>query len=97
MEIYVNGSSVESRSSDSAGTYVLSVGDDVYFSIYTSGCSGGNPDANSYTLASSPYLVLSDASCSPGSSSLTTGAYTVQSGDGSLTVNAYSACDSGCV
>ena len=99
MIIWLNGSQIENRSSNSSGTWPLSVGDQIYFEVATSGCSGGTNYANSYTLVPGvpSYAVLADAACATSSTTLTTGTYTVQSSDSIIYVDAFSRCDSGCV
>ena len=99
MKIYLNGSAIETRSNNSSGTWPLSTGDQIYFVVDTSACSGGNNIANSYTLVPGvpSYAILANATCNNGSTSLTGSTYTVQSGDTTISVNAFSRCDSGCV
>ncbi len=101
MDIYINSTAVETRSSNSSGTWPLSVGDVIYFEVYTTSCSGGNDTANSYTLVPGvpSYSILADAACTNGvgTITLTTGTYTVQSSDGIIYVDAFSSCDAGCI
>lgn len=98
MTIYINGDAVETRNTNSSGTWPLNTDDTIYFEVYTAGCSGGNNFANSYTLAANvSYGILTDASCAIGTTTLTTGTYTVQSSDTIIDVSAFSSCDSGCV
>lgn len=99
MIIYLNGNVIENRNSNSSGTWPLSTGDQIYFEVFTSGCSGGSIKANSYTIVPGvpSYAILADASCANNSTTLTTGTYTVQSSDTTISVGAYSLCDSGCV
>ena len=99
MKIWINGTDVETRSTNSNGVWSLSVGDTIYFELNASGCTGGNNKANTYTLVPGvpSYAILGDATCANNSSSLTTGTYTVQSSDGIIYVDAFSRCDGGCV
>jgi hypothetical protein len=95
MDIYVNGSIVESRSITSTGTWTgLQVGDVIYAEINVTGCSGGNEYANAYTTG-----IIIDASCDLGVTFLSTATYTVVSGDlgTTLTLGMFATCDGGCV
>jgi hypothetical protein len=94
MELYVNGSVIESRSNTSNGLYTVSVGDQIYVEVYASGCDSGANKANAYT-----YNIIADAACGDGSVILTTGTYTVTAGDAGTTLSllTYAACDTACI
>jgi hypothetical protein len=97
MIIYVNGSPVETRSSTAAGTYTVYVGDTIYveLEIFTA-CGSPDTYANVYTLGN----IINDSACANGTpTALTTGTYTVVSGDvGSyLVLDTYASCDGACV
>jgi hypothetical protein len=94
MDLYVNGSIIESRTSTSSGTYTVRKGDAIYVVISTSGCSAPDGKANSYT-----YDIIADASCADTSSVLTTSTYTVQTSDlgKTLSLRTYALCDGGCI
>jgi hypothetical protein len=94
MYIYVNGSTVESRSTTSSGTYTVYVGDTIYVDLGASGCSGGSGTANAYCTG-----IITDASCASGTTTLSSYTYTVVSGDvgTSLSLNSFASCDSGCL
>ena len=97
MDLYVNGFAVESRSSTSSGTRSVNVGDTIYVQLQiVTACGGGNTYANVYTTGN----ILNDANCANNAGvSLTTGTYTVVSGDigSTLTLNTFAQCDSGCL
>lgn len=94
MELYVNGSVVESRSNTSSGLYTVNVGDTINVEIYASGCDSGANKANAYT-----FDIIADASCGDGSTTLFTGVYTVTAGDAgnTLSLRTYAACDTACI
>jgi len=95
MDIYVNGSIVESRSITSTGTWTgLEVGDVIYAEINVTGCGDPNDYANAYTTG-----IIIDASCDLGVTFLSTGTYTVVSGDlgTTLTLDLVARCDVACV
>jgi len=95
MDIYVNGSNVESRNATSNGTWTgLEEGDQIYVDISVTGCSGGNIKANAYTLG-----IIADAACADNTTSLTSYTYTVQPGDigTTLSLDCFASCDAGCV
>ena len=94
MDLYVNGSIVESRSTNSSGVWPVYLGDTISIVVATSGCTSPDIKANSYT-----FNIIADASCANNSTTLTTSTYTVLSGDigTTLNLNAYSKCDVGCV
>ena len=91
MDLYVNGSIVESRSNTSSGLYTVYVGDTINVEITATGCA---QKANVYT-----YDIIADASCGDVSSSLFTAVYTVVSGDvgNTLSLRTYAACDTACI
>jgi hypothetical protein len=97
MDIYINGVNVESRNATSSGTETgLVVGDEIYFVMDATGCSGFNDTANVYSFG-----IISDTGNCPnsGTTSLTSTTYTIASGDigTTLTLDLYANCDSGCV
>jgi hypothetical protein len=94
MDLYVNGSIVESRSTTSSGTYTVSLGDTINVEINSSGCGGINDTANAYCIG-----IIADAACAITSTNLFTAVYTVVSGDlgTTLTLNTYANCDTACV
>jgi hypothetical protein len=97
MILYVNGSPIETHISTAAGTETVYVGDtiSVELQIFTT-CGAPNTYANVYTLGN----IINDAACANGTPvSLTTGTYTVVSGDvgSTLVLDTYAQCDSGCV
>jgi len=94
MDIYVNGSIIESRSSSSSGTWTVYEGDTINVELSCSGCVGLDNKANVYTSG-----IISDASCGTGSTTLTTGIYTVVNADlgTTLILQSYSSCDGGCI
>lgn len=94
MDLYVNGSIVESRSSTASGTYAVSVGDTINVEVTASACTGIDIKANAYCTG-----IVVDAACANISTSLFTSVYTVLSGDLGTTIHldTFSHCDSGCV
>jgi len=97
MVLYINGSAVETRSSTSSGTRNVYPGDTIYvdLQIYIA-CSSGDTYANVYTTGN----IINDADCANNSGvALTTGTYTVASGDigSTLTLNTFASCDGGCL
>ena len=94
MDLYVNGSIVESRSTTSSGTYTVSLGDTINVEISSSGCSGLNDTANAYCTG-----IITDAACAVTSTNLFTAVYTVVSGDLGTTLNldTFAQCDGGCI
>jgi hypothetical protein len=97
MDLYVNGFAVESRSSTSSGTRSVNVGDTIYVELQiVTPCGSPDTYANVYTTGN----ILNDANCANSAGvSLTTGTYTVVSGDigSTLTLNTFAQCDSGCL
>jgi len=94
MDLYVNGSIVESRSNTSSGVYPVELGDTINVEINSSGCGGLNDTANAYCTG-----IIADAACAVGSTNLFTAVYTVLSGDLGTTLNldTFAQCDSACV
>jgi hypothetical protein len=97
MVLYINGSAVETRSSTASGTRNVYPGDTIYvdLQIYIA-CSSGDTYANVYTTGN----IINDADCANNSGvALTTGTYTVASGDigSTLTLNTFASCDGGCL
>jgi hypothetical protein len=94
MDLYVNGSIVESRSSTANGTYAVSLGDTINVEVTASACAGIDIKANAYCTG-----IVVDAACANISTSLFTSVYTVLSGDLGTTIHldTFSHCDSGCV
>lgn len=95
MDIYVNGSNVESRNATSNGVWTgLVEGDEIYVEIIVSGCTGGSGKANAYCSG-----ILTDAACDDSFVDLVTIIYTVQPGDigTTLTLDCFASCDSACV
>lgn len=95
MDLYVNGSVVESRSNTSSGTYSVSVGDTINVEVVCNQC--GEPDnyANAYCTG-----IITDADCNPsGIASIFTAVYTVQPGDAGTTLHLdnFASCDGGCL
>ncbi len=94
MDLYVNGSIVESRSSTASGTYAVSVGDTINAEITASACAGVDIKANAYCTG-----IVVDSACANVSTSLLSSVYTVVSGDlgTTLHLDTFSHCDSGCI
>jgi hypothetical protein len=94
MDLYINDSIVESRSSTSSGAITVYEGDEIYVVISASACSSPNGKANAYT-----FDIIADASCEDGSTTLTTSTYTVTSGDigNVLSLRTYAVCDTASV
>jgi hypothetical protein len=97
MDLYVNGFAVESRSSTSSGTRTVYVGDTIYVDLQiVTPCAPSDTYANVYTTGN----IINDANCANNAGvSLTTGTYTVVSGDigSTLTLNTFAQCDGGCL
>jgi hypothetical protein len=97
MDLYINGFAVESRSSTSSGTYSVNVGDTIYVELQiVTACGAPDDWAKVYTTGN----ILTDANCAENAGvSLTTGTYTVVSGDigSTLTLNTFASCDGGCL
>jgi hypothetical protein len=96
MDLYVNGSIVESRSTTATGTYTVYAGDTINVQVTCAQCTGGGGTyANAYCTG-----VNTDADCSStGAASIFTTVYTVVSGDlgTTLNLNTFAVCDTACV
>ena len=96
MDLYVNGSIVESRSTTSSGTRTVYTGDTINVQVTCDQCTGGGGTyANAYCTG-----VNTDADCSStGAASIFTSVYTVVSGDlgTTLNLNTFAVCDTACV
>jgi hypothetical protein len=95
MDLYVNGLVVESRDYTASGTWNVSLGDEIYVILTSSGCSiGGSNKANAYCTG-----IITDAACANTSTGISTTTYTVVSGDlgTTLYLDTFSHCDTGCV
>lgn len=96
MDLYVNGSIVESRSTTATGTYTVYAGDTINVQVTCDQCTGGGGTyANAYCTG-----VNTDADCSStGAASIFTTVYTVLSGDlgTTLNLNTFAVCDTACV
>ena len=96
MDLYVNGSIVESRSSTASGTRTVSAGDTINVQVTCAQCTGGGGTyANAYCTG-----INADADCSStGAASIFTSVYTVVSGDlgTTLNLNTFAVCDTACV
>jgi hypothetical protein len=95
MDLYVNGSVVESRSNTANGTYTVYVGDTINVEVNCQTC--GEPDnySNAYCTG-----IRTDADCTQnGIANIFTSVYTVVSGDVGLTLNldTFASCDGGCL
>ena len=96
MDLYVNGSIVESRSSNSGGTWNVGVGDTINVQVVCNQCSASpNTYANAYCTG-----IITDADCvNNGIASIFTAVYTVVSGDigNTLTLDTFATCESACL
>ena len=97
MDLYVNGSIVENRTSTASGTRNVNVGDtiNVELQILTA-CGSPDTYANVYTTGN----IINEANCANNAGvSLFTAVYTVVSGDigSTLTLNTFASCDGGCL
>ena len=97
MDLYVNGSAVEVRTSTASGTYLVYPGDTIYVELQiVTSCGPGDTYANVYTTGN----LFNDANCANNAGvSLTTSTYTVVSGDigSTLTINTFASCDGACI
>jgi hypothetical protein len=92
MDLYVNGSIVESRSNNSNGTYLVYVGDTINVEVSCFDECGGNY-SNAYCTG-----IINDADCQlAGTANIVTGVRTVVSGDigTTLTLDNFAACSVG--
>lgn len=96
MDLYVNGSIVESRSVTASGTRTVYAGDTINVEVTCNVCSGGGGTyANAYCTG-----INTDADCvNGGVANIFTTVYTVVSGDlgTTLNLNTFAVCDSACV
>lgn len=96
MDLYVNGSIVESRTATSSGTRTVYSGDTINVQVTCDQCTGGGGTyANAYSTGIN---VASDCS-STGGASIFTSVYTVVSGDlgTTLNLNTFAVCDTACI
>ena len=94
MDLYVNGSIVETRSNNSSGTYPVSVGDTINVEVSCFDECGGQY-SNAYCTG-----IINDADCQlAGTANIFTGVRTVVSGDigTTLNLNNFAVCASGCL
>lgn len=96
MDLYVNGSIVESRSTTASGTRTVSLGDTINVEVTCNQCTGGGGTyANVYCTG-----IITDADCANNAvANIFTSVYTVVSGDlgTTLTLNTFAVCDSACI
>lgn len=96
MDLYVNGSIVESRTVTSNGTYTVYAGDTINVQVTCDQCTGGGGTyANAYSTG-----INIDSDCSStGGASIFTTIYTVVSGDLGTTLNldTFAVCDTACI
>lgn len=96
MDLYVNGSIIESRNANSSGTHTVYEGDTINVQVTCAQCDFGlNTSANAYCVG-----IIDDADCvEDGIASIFTAVYTVTNADlGTvLALNSIARCDSGCV
>ena len=95
MDLYVNGSVVESRSNTSSGTYTVYLGDNINVEVNCQTC--GEPDnySNAYCTG-----IITDADCGISAiANIFTSVYTVQLVDLGTTLNlaTFASCDGGCL
>jgi hypothetical protein len=95
MDLYVNGSIIETRTNTSNGTYTVNVGDTINVELNMNQCTGGDNHSNVYCTG-----IISDADCTlNGTAAIFTSVYTVVSGDIGTTLNldCFASCDGGCL
>ena len=95
MDLYVNGSIVETRTNTSNGTYTVYVGDTINMDLNMNQCTGGDTYSNVYTSG-----IISEADCTNnGTAALFTATYTVVSGDIGTTLyfNGFASCEGACL
>jgi hypothetical protein len=98
MDLFVNGSVIESRVNTSNGTYTVYVGDTINVQVTCDTCGSPNDYSNAYSISNKP--ILSDADCAQsGLASIFTSVYTVVSGDVGTNINlsTFASCDYACV
>jgi len=95
MTININGTPTIISNTSGNGVHDVYLGDTISVILSTTGCSGVNDTANSYTDG-----IIVDAACTPGigNKTLTSYDYTVVSGDIGNQINlyGYSVCSNGC-
>jgi hypothetical protein len=96
MDLYVNGSIIESRSSTSSGTWNVGLGDTINVEVVCNQCTASpNTYANAYCTG-----IITDADCQNNAvASIFTAVYTVVSGDlgNTLNLDAFSTCETACL
>jgi hypothetical protein len=95
MDLYVNGTIVETRMNTSNGTYTVYVGDTIAMDLNMNQCTGGDTYSNVYTSG-----IISDAACTNnGTAALFTNTYTVVNGDIGTTIyfNGFASCEAACL
>ena len=95
LDLYVNGSIVETRTNTSNGTYTVNVGDTINVELNMNQCTGGDNYSNVYCTG-----IITDADCTlNGTAGIFTSVYTVVSGDIGTTLNldTFASCDGGCI
>jgi len=95
MDLYVNGSIVESRSNNASGNYTVYVGDTINVELNCNTCNSPNTYSNVYTTG-----IINDAGCTNnGIANIVTATYTVQVADigTTLVLDTFASCDGGCL
>jgi hypothetical protein len=96
MDLYVNGSIIESRSSTSSGTWNVGLGDTINVEVVCNQCTASpNTYANAYCTG-----IIADADCQNNAvASIFTAVYTVVSDDlgNTLNLDAFSTCETACL
>lgn len=94
MSIIINGIVEVYRTSTSTGNYTVNLGDVISVDISTSSCTGLTAYANAQVTG-----IITDDDCAGSIVTLTSGTYTVQSGDlgNTLTLTCSSYCNNGCI
>jgi len=95
MDLYVNGTIVETRTTTSGGTYTVNQGDTIAMDLNMNQCTGGDNYANVSTSG-----IISDQDCAYNNTvSLFTSNYTVQAGDVGTTIyfNGFLSCEAACL
>ena len=95
MDLYVNGSIIETRTNTSNGTYTVYVGDTINVELNMNQCTGGDNYSNVYCTG-----IITDADCTlNGTAGIFTSVYTVVSGDIGTTLNLdnFASCDGACI
>ena len=97
MDLYVNGSAVETHTSTASGTYLVYPGDTIYVDLQiVTPCGPGDTYAN---IQVNGNILTADDCANNAGVSLTTSTYTVVSGDigSTLTLNTFASCDGACL